>query len=103
MVKALNRSTAMSVRIRRRNEFLEFFIRKFAVCCAHCNEPIDPREFYSWRDSLVIRHHDNDAKNDAVENIDIMHRSCHHSVVAKQKRAGSRLVHAVIPIQHTGQ
>lgn len=89
MAKALNRSTAMSVRLRRRNEFLEFFIRKFGVRCSHCGEAIDPKEFYNWRDSVLIRHHDDDANNNSPENIDMMHRSCHHSIVAKkrQKRA----------------
>lgn len=85
-MKSLSRSGAMSVRLRRRNDFLAFFIVKYGVRCAHCGAAIDKDEFRKWRDGVLIRHHDNDATNNAPENIDIMHRSCHHKVVARERK-----------------
>lgn len=85
-MKPLERKTAMSTRVRRRNQFLEFFIRKFDMKCAYCHEPIDPKSFFEWRDDLTIRHHDNDETNNDPANIDLMHRRCHHKA-AREARA----------------
>lgn len=76
----------MSVRLRRRNDFLKFFIEKFDVRCFLCGEAIDPEEFSKWQDEVTIYHHQPGCEDPSEK--DICHRSCHHREVARQRRAG---------------
>lgn len=81
--KSLNRQSAMYSRIRRRNEFLAAFIVMFDVRCEYCGEPIDPEEFFKWRDDLTLHHVNEDRTNNLRDDIVngkelcVMHRGCH--------------------------
>lgn len=76
-MKSLKRSTAMSTRLRRRNEFLAFLLEKYDVRCLWCSEPIEPRTFFEWRDDLTIHHCNSLHDDNRIENKEIMHRGCH--------------------------
>jgi len=86
-MKALNRQTAMYSRMRRRNQFLEFFVRKLDTKCYFCDVEIDPKVFFGWRDNLTIHHINHDRDDNRIENLVICHRGCHaqyHRAIEKR-------------------
>ena len=91
-IRPLNRKTAMSVRMRRRNEFLEFCCIKFEIRCYVCGERIDPSQFRKWDDGLTILHHDCDESNKDADNLEISCRPCYHRLTAARRRYGKEVV-----------
>lgn len=73
-------SKGMSNRVRRRNEFLAYFISKYEPNCAWCNKPFNPEEFYEWKDTLTIHHLNGKHEDNRDENKCIVHRSCHQKI-----------------------
>jgi 5-methylcytosine-specific restriction endonuclease McrA len=62
--------------------FLKYFIKKYRPRCYYCGELFDEDTFeskgrHSYIPDCLIHHLDFDRTNNQIENLELVHRSCH--------------------------
>ena len=75
----MKRKTATVVRLRRRNEFLVYFVAVYKPKCFFCAKAIEEEDFTDYRDHLTIHHINHNHEDNAPENLTLVHRGCHIS------------------------